>query len=1182
MTLVVGWANPTLPTATKMYPFAAVGGYPTYEIVILAADGTGWVSSLNDVTTWDALDLTANFQKVNGIQQAAGVWLVWGQDLSGNACVAGYTALNLTDNPTSTPDHGLHSGAAGEFVNFTYNTDNSMIGLVTNEPTPTLHWSLNEGTTWSSLVGAGTINIEAFVSLGTVFIGSESGATALYQWDVSGTPAFSTIPMTDVGPYLGFMTGVHNESAVATLMLGQGNFASLSQPPGSDTTVTNPIAPKIPSHIANSQAAGGSNTPPYATDHYVATSYFDQDVLLYSDDDGATWTNATAPTFLFSDGIVYDNSGFWAFGDGLLYSQDGLNEWIRLNITALGAPAAYDVIAGAAQIDTRSVIFAFSKPGQQLSVLIHSPGEDDTLAGTIAGVSGLTGSLFTEVRLTGTVAGVSAIAGTLTGSNHMTGVIAGTSVLSGSISAQLLLTGSIDGVTALVAAAIVSSVAKELLPTIGIIEAFTEAVGSSDNEVGGISVTRMTSAGALGDMTIQVETTFEWPLTGKFSIDGVVYSYIGKTLTAFTGISHIAGGEEVAGLKRNHSKQSAVLDLSRTRSALDKVRRAMLVEYSEGEDLNVIGRNLGVLRPPSLGDDDRFREIVKAIAYNPRGTIYGLELALKGIVGEGNFAIFEDLITFPNKVFISLLNDALTSTRSAGKMYLSQSRFMEAVGGDTISLGADILKVQGATLRDEDLVTPTTLARPTAQTIVPFEGSSAIAAWQYAGAVAEATATTLGTTGDGLGYLRIQVTTSASVLYKRFARVQPESYAVFALLLRVPSGVTLNTDANQFTIDLWDGAHKLRVGFTNAGAGTFTVGFANDSNTLINGVAAVLARDLFHDIAIEKRGDFVYLSVNEHIVQSAKVTDFVASALAPRAQYGAYPNGSGTVAAAFDVKESRLWTHTHTDYWPRRGANGSVQTGEDKFDAGTPGQFTLADIGKQLIISGSTVANPNGGYNNSRWLISGIVTDQVVELVGHPHKKLSTNIAHPTRVITDEFLFKYPDDLGRKVTISGSTLGNNGTYVISTLRDSISLVDFATLKTKNPEVTNVAELTGATFQTETDLEWKLTPNPTFETVLHWEMSDAGSFDHSTFVAVLPAILPYAATSGFPLVVELLATKVLSAQLLENEDVHNAVIATLPKVLYEYYPIYLADPLGIVRAFLDELTVAGVIPEYKLT
>ena len=63
------------------------------------------------------------------------------------------------------------------------------------------------------------------------------------------------------------------------------------------------------------------------------------------------------------------------------------------------------------------------------------------------------------------------------------------------------------------------------------------------------------------------------------------------------------------------------------------------------------------------------------------------------------------------------------------------------------------------------------------------------------------------------------------------------------------------------------------------------------------------------------------------------------------------------------------------------------------------------------------------------------------------------------------------------------------------------------------------------------------------------------------------------------VLEVIYSQVLSAQVLLNTLVTNQVIQTSPNLLFSYYPFYLADPLGYVRAYLSILTAAGVIPEF---
>ena len=59
------------------------------------------------------------------------------------------------------------------------------------------------------------------------------------------------------------------------------------------------------------------------------------------------------------------------------------------------------------------------------------------------------------------------------------------------------------------------------------------------------------------------------------------------------------------------------------------------------------------------------------------------------------------------------------------------------------------------------------------------------------------------------------------------------------------------------------------------------------------------------------------------------------------------------------------------------------------------------------------------------------------------------------------------------------------------------------------------------------------------------------------------------------------SEVLSALVLLDFSIENAIVQFLPEVLWQYYPFYLSDPLGFIRAYLDDITAAGVIPEYSL-
>jgi hypothetical protein len=203
--------------------------------------------------------------------------------------------------------------------------------------------------------------------------------------------------------------------------------------------------------------------------------------------------------------------------------------------------------------------------------------------------------------------------------------------------------------------------------TVGMLEGYLSVVGDEDTDIAGMFSTRLTSAVAEGDVVFPVETTQGWSASGKLALGGVVYSYTGTTATTFTGITHVNNGAVINGAYQIHHVAAEVTDLNRNRNMLDLARREMLVNYASGDYLSAIGRNLGVLRLPFVNEDDRFRKIIKALAYNPRGTRYGLELALDGLVDAGNYEIFEDLINFPCTVFIRLTGNATTDDSKDGK-----------------------------------------------------------------------------------------------------------------------------------------------------------------------------------------------------------------------------------------------------------------------------------------------------------------------------------------------------------------------------------------------------------------------------------------------------------------------------------------------------------------------------------
>lgn len=201
--------------------------------------------------------------------------------------------------------------------------------------------------------------------------------------------------------------------------------------------------------------------------------------------------------------------------------------------------------------------------------------------------------------------------------------------------------------------------------------------------------------------TANVETTLDWDTSGRVFIDGVLYTYASITLSTLDGLEHFDGELFRPGAGRDHAPLAEVLDFTRTFSALDQLRRSLFVETATGEDLNVVGRNIAVLRPPPLTDDDTFRAVIKATAYAPKSTIYALELALDALLGEvqiqSGFRTASGVAGPPSLVTLSsgtFSTDAargmrfrITSGTLAGKWTLIQSRD----SGTQLTLQADPL-----------------------------------------------------------------------------------------------------------------------------------------------------------------------------------------------------------------------------------------------------------------------------------------------------------------------------------------------------------------------------------------------------------------------------------------------------------------------------------------------------------
>lgn len=719
--------------------------------------------------------------------------------------------------------------------------------------------------------------------------------------------------------------------------------------------------------------------------------------------------------------------------------------------------------------------------------------------------------------------------------------------------------------------------------TIGLLEAIIDAIGEQDAEIGGIRITRLTSIAGQGDCSIGVETTEDWEDSGKIGIDGIKYSYSGKTPISFTGITHVAASVITAGCAIAHRIESQVVDVSRTWTEMEQLRRSLFVDYAVSDELNVIGRNLGVDRLPLFRDDDQFREVVKVLAYNPKATILGIDLVLTGIVGAGNYVIYEDLLQHNNTIFIRILSAAVEELISAGKSFL-QSSVYDTLGGtqDELDLpvGSVPIAIEGVSLPDLDELFDVRAQLPSAITYDYYPGALAPgSAFVYAGSETEG-AVMSNPSNAHLNFLT--VTTGGSALYEMDgpsgARIVPESNVAVSMLVRFPTGHGLVlTDLEQWYMHIHDGQKVIGLGTGATGGGAPIVGLYKPGGVVFQGDTVTLVDDVFYEVTVWKKGeDVIELFVNGQFITRVDYSVFAAD-VNHQIIFGIDPI---TATREVDLKQIGIYIHTATDYWSDEYAAGETFVGpnETKFDSNIVGYFLAGDVGNRIDIWGSLLTNPSGGNNNGSWLIASLPVTPGPEiiLVGPEHTGAIVETTYPTRItVGAEDAFTFPDDLGKKIVISGSVTTNDGTYTITKLLKEVTFDDLvADFDTEISQTTTICECAGATFVSEVELDWQLAPNNIVETGLNWRLSDAGSLSGLTLTL-------RNALWVNDLIMGIRFTDVLSAQILENSSDSNTVIQTTPTVLFEYYPFYVSDPMGIIQAYIATITAAGVIPEFEI-
>ena len=731
--------------------------------------------------------------------------------------------------------------------------------------------------------------------------------------------------------------------------------------------------------------------------------------------------------------------------------------------------------------------------------------------------------------------------------------------------------------------------------------------------------------------SLPVETTLDWDDSGIVALDGIVYHYVNKTATTFDDITHIAGGLSRPGVFKAHRVEASVVDLNRSRSAVDLARRATLVDYAEEEYLDAIGRNHGVLRTRFLsGDDDTFREVVKALSYNPRGTIYGIELLLDALVGADNYELSENLISYPNTVFIELKGDLLQNDIADGRTFLRGSELRPSDSSSQVTVLETPIHVTGMRLAPGNRLTNCRIAYPSADYGQPYPGASWVPVWGISGTgVSEGaqitkigTVSSLGavltwdgtttvlassTTGIVLGsWIRLDsdgqwfevesiiagvsveilnpsertiptgsTNSSESVgadgsvefttvpptdtsLYATLPRVTSAAIEELHLLVTVPSsGITDVVLTTGLSID--DGT-KFCFVTIQAVAGGFRVGIPPGGMGFAPNPYVELSRDDWADIVLRKVDTtWVELYVNNVLIDRVAYSTMAVS-ISTAMTFGHY-SALAPTSNKLRVKQCGYKYKDLTNLW---GLYSSGATLVNPDIVQITSAFVSGDVGKQL----RTFESASFPINNGSWEIYQYDSANQVRVRGFLHiGKADVTAIDRIEVDPNSQLFVYPDDIGKKITLSGSSVGNDGSHTITALIEPGTLTnfdDYDTEATNNDiaDKTYIAEVS-STLALESSIDWRL--DPYFSAASEKaRIEDAGTVAGKVLTTRFP-FLPH------PTVVEVDYSAVLSGQLLFDESVENGTDI--------YHPFYLTDLIGFLRAYLDEVTAAGVIPEY---
>lgn len=735
----------------------------------------------------------------------------------------------------------------------------------------------------------------------------------------------------------------------------------------------------------------------------------------------------------------------------------------------------------------------------------------------------------------------------------------------------------------------------------GNMESLLEVIGESDTNIGGYHITRLIDNVVVGQNVFPVENILNWATSGKIFVDGTIYNYTSAYGQTISGVSYVHNGEIVVGAKYEHLKTIGVVELDNPRCAINRAKKAMLVDYAVDDNLSIVGRNLGVYRSPYLNNDEVYRGVIKALAYNPKGTFYGIDLALEAILGKGMYHIWTDPIRYPCVVFISISNDFYKTDTSIGHSYLEDVESPVAVihSGkyDLIPLSKyPVARGCGSSVvwHDMDFLSSFVGQLPTADKIVDYTGDTGTHLWEFDGGT-EADYITSGAdyitfdTNNGGVY-----TTSGYHVHTRFSQRWQENSWVVNMVFKIPSGSCTWANPIQFGMQVYEGVLGSCFGWGLGKPSSDLLLYLIVNEASSGSGLATITYDTWYEVQMVKRKQTITISVNGCVVLERGVGSIGGSfsLTASQIRFGCFGLNSGTSTAKAYIKQVGVKTHASQDFYSYLELLGAIPGvgSPNNIEFSVPGTALSSDSGKYVRVFDSfpTTPLPSGGNNNGVWKVASYVDDHTLTLVGDTKTGVFVDSGSPQiiEVPTDLNMFTFPDDLGREIVLSGSSSTNDGTFVINALYQIGTTTDLSTFTTKITEKTNVCKVTMGThpaFVTEAGLEAHLNPTFTAEACVTFYLSSAGLVENISSAPYnhLRIEVPLS-TYNAPVnkAVDAMFSNVLTSEVLLDNSVNSEEIIAMPGN-YEYYPFYLNDTLGLVNDYISGLTVAGVVAQTSI-